>query len=181
MAGYETECLSEYVYKNAGKLVFARADHQHSRELFDFSEEELGKPYMETLVWIKQTLLDLESFVDAMQQLEGLLNTRRSAIEKKTSADAKLAKLRTRPDKDKEVAALEAELVGLYKDVENWTAISNITVTYMTELFLPDFKRKQIMLFYKVIERLFNSHIGQYERLKEAWDLVLADKNLQHF
>ena len=178
---YEQECLSEHVHKSLGKLVFARADHEKTRQLFSYKEEPVVSPFLEIEAWIKQKQLELKAYTNAVEGVENLLAERVRTIEKKINAETKLAKLKEKPGKDRESNTVETELFGLYKEVENLTAIINITISYMTDIFLPLFKRRQMLLFYRILERLLNSQSTQMGKLAQAWSELLTDKNLKHF
>ncbi len=179
--GYERTCVSEYVHQVAGKLVLSRPDHEPARQLFRYNEEPIVQPYVEVDLWLKQKALDLKAYTTALESLEELVAERTRVIEKKAGAETKLNKLKTRPDKLREATQAEGELAGLYKEAENLTAILNIAIAYMTDVFLPLFKRRQLMLFYRILERLVDSRATHYANISQAWSIFLGDKNLKHF
>ena len=162
---YENECTSEYVYKHTSKLVFSRPDHESTRQLFAYKEEDVTQPFIEMDLWIKQKILELKEYLSTLEGLEALKVERTKTIERKNSFESKLSKLKERPGKEREVSATESELFGLYKEVENMTAIINISVCYMSDIFLPLFKRRQLLVFYKILERLFKSEAKYEENL----------------
>ncbi len=181
MDGYEKECVSEYVYKNVGKLVLSRPDHDSTRKSFSYKEEQVVQPFNELNLGIKQKMLDLKAYSSALESLEGLVEERLRAIERRVATEARLAKARDKLGQTRDADTLEAELSALYKEVENLTAIINIAVTYMTDIFLPVFKRRQLMMFYHILERFVNSRASHFSNVAQAWTALLGDKNLKHF
>jgi len=181
MQGYEDHVLSEYVHKTTSKLVFARADNENIRKLLGSSEEILAAPFGEIDNWIRQKILEMKAYLNSVEGLENMINERTKLIEKKISSESKLVKLKEKPGKEREVSITENELMSLYKEVENQTAIINIAISYMSDIFLPTFKRRQLMLFYRILERLFNSENESIHKLAQAWSSMLIDKNLKHF
>ncbi len=181
LQSYESECISEYAYKTGTKLVLSRPDNEPARKLLAHTEENIIPPFAELDLWIKQKMLELAAYNKSVESLENMLVERVKTIDRKTSAEQRLARLKAVPGKEKEAHATEAELFALYKEVENSTAVINIAATYMCEIFLPLFKRRQLLLFYRILERLFNSETTAVNKLAQAWATLLTDKNLKHF
>eukprot|EP00831_Metopus_contortus_P031559 TRINITY_DN2571_c0_g1_i4.p1 TRINITY_DN2571_c0_g1~~TRINITY_DN2571_c0_g1_i4.p1 ORF type:complete len:168 (+),score=40.16 TRINITY_DN2571_c0_g1_i4:196-699(+) len=150
-------------------------------KLVEFQEENVVEPFNELLVWVKQTQMEMQAFIEAHQRLVDLRNTRKKAIDSKASAEKKAAGLKGKPGKEKDIFVLESEISSLYKEVENLTAIFNIASSFMCEIFLPLFKRRQIMLFYKILQRIFQSDVSYLSNLNEFWNVIFNEKNLSHF
>jgi len=178
---YESDCLTEYVSRIPSKLIIARKDNKDKIASLSYIDQDIAPQFQKLESWIKQKLLELKAYNTTIEELESLIAKRIKIFEKKESALQKIKLLKNKPDKEKEVVATENEVKRLEEDSTNLTGMLNIIITYMTKIFLPTFKRRQLMLFYNVVQQFFNADSSAFTKQADVWTALLSDKILKHF
>eukprot|EP00826_Nyctotherus_ovalis_P007850 TRINITY_DN12011_c0_g2_i1.p1 TRINITY_DN12011_c0_g2~~TRINITY_DN12011_c0_g2_i1.p1 ORF type:complete len:243 (+),score=52.75 TRINITY_DN12011_c0_g2_i1:577-1305(+) len=181
LGSYETDCITEYVGKIKKKLVISREDNKEKFEVLNYNEEDITPQFQKLDLWVKQKRLELKAYITTVEELEALIAKRVKISERKGAALQRIEMLRNKAGKEKESMVMENEIKKLEEDLMSLTGLLNITITYMTKIFLPVFKRRQLLLFYGVVQQFFQADSAVFSKQAEVWTSLLSDKILKHF
>eukprot|EP00824_Muranothrix_gubernata_P000723 TRINITY_DN1083_c0_g1_i1.p1 TRINITY_DN1083_c0_g1~~TRINITY_DN1083_c0_g1_i1.p1 ORF type:complete len:438 (-),score=49.59 TRINITY_DN1083_c0_g1_i1:25-1338(-) len=189
LSQYETLNVIEYAEHDESKLILAKPPNDSTVQNLSESTPDLIKPFEDVELWVKEELYEVKAIKEAVSSLQAFIKEKEKVVTKLHSAEATLSKLQqgkstfktmfSSKKKESEINNLVVSIPIMEKDIENMTAIANISTCYLRDFFLPEYNKEMLGVFYKLIKDFGRGQIEYSQRMVDGWTDILGDANLQ--